>query len=136
VRVILTSDWLFAPQLPVLASLALSLTEVTSLLALAATCTSLFPLAHNQKLWVGAFRRDFPELALSLLTAQSSVTGGERMSNRQVHRAVAMGEMGGVPPGVAWLADKLLRANWGSEYIKYGGWGSAHLQVAQQQPTL
>ena len=91
--------------------------DTRSLLNLAATSRCLYPLSRHATLWALAFRRDFPELE-----AQDV--------NRSLYMAVADGRVGAVPSGVMWLVDGLLSREWGDATLRYGGWGSAHLQVS------
>ena len=103
-------------QLADLLALGSAMFDARSLLNLAATSRRLYPLGHHAQLWAHSFRRDFPELEAENV-------------NRQLYMAAAEGSFGAVPPGVVWLVDELLSREWGDATLRYGGWGSAHLQV-------
>lgn len=116
--------------------LAASFADVESLVRFAATCKSLYPLAHHPQLWQWAFRRDFPDLAFGLLAADLTlVLRADLPTGRQVYMAVAAGRAGDVPPGVAWLINQFLAQEWGDAHVRYGGWGSAHLRLQPLRRT-
>ncbi|KAL3931003.1 MAG: hypothetical protein SGPRY_001302 [Prymnesium sp.] len=59
-------------ELNALLHLAAALPDVRSLLSLAATCRSMYPLAHHPYPWKSAFRRDFPEVAATLESSREA----------------------------------------------------------------